>query len=117
MEVENLAEDIIAFELQREPLMTGELKTISDIAEDRRDCDVVLDFLKVDIITSPSLAKLLKMRQTLRDAGHRLILCSVHPFTRSAFMITGLDGFFECAEDKEEALSLLQTDWFPNDSV
>jgi anti-anti-sigma factor len=117
MEVENLAEDIVAFEIQREPAMTGELKTVADIVEYRRDCDVVLDFSKVDIITSPSLSKLLKMRQTLLDVGHRLILCSVHPFTRSAFMVTGLDGLFECAEDKAEAMSVLRTDWFPNDSV
>jgi len=117
MEVENLTEDIIAFEIEREPAMAGELKTIAFIVEDRRDCDVVLDFTKVDIITSPSLAKLLKMRQTLLDVGRRLILCSVHPFTRSAFMVTGLDGLFECADDKASALALLQTDWFPKDTT
>ena len=117
MDVQNIAENTIAFELQREPNLNHELKTVGDIVVDRRDCDVILDFTSVDIITSPSLAKLLKLRQVLLDAGHRLILCSVHPFTRSAFMITGLEGLFELADDKSDALAVLQSEWFKEDTL
>ncbi len=108
MEIQNLSEDIILAELHREPQLEGELQTAFDIANDRGDCDVILDFSKVDIITSSSLAKLLKLRQFLADSDHRLIFCSINSFTKSAFKITGLDGIFELADDKFAATEKLQ---------
>jgi len=109
MKDEDLANDIVAFELRREPQMFGELQTVLDIATDRADCNIILDFAQVDIITSPSLSKLLKLRQALLDSGHRLVLYNVHPFTKSAFMITGLDGLFELSADKPAALAILRS--------
>ncbi|HUW18440.1 MAG TPA: STAS domain-containing protein [Sedimentisphaerales bacterium] len=103
MSVQNWSEDVILAELQREPQLGEELKTVIDLTNDRGDCDVILDFSGVDIITSPSLAKLLKLRQTLIDCGHRLILCSVCEFTKSAFRVTGLDGLFCLLDDRATA--------------
>jgi len=108
MGMQNLSEDIILVDLHREPQMGNELKTVIDISHDRGDCDVILDFSNVDIITSTSLAKLLKLRQSLIDCGHRLILCSVNPFTKGAFNVTGLDGVFELADDRLAASAQLE---------
>ena len=108
MGIQNWSEDIILADLDREPEMSNELKTVIDIANDRGDCDVILDFSKVDIITSPSLSRLLKLRKLLADSGHRLIFCSVNSFTRGAFKVTGLDGIFEVVDDREAASSILQ---------
>lgn len=66
MEVENLADDIITFIPEREPHLNGELKTVADILTDRDDCDVIIDFAKIDIVTSPSLAKLLRLHKSSR---------------------------------------------------
>ncbi|MHC4572688.1 MAG: STAS domain-containing protein [Planctomycetota bacterium] len=103
MAIQNWSDDIILAELGREPQLEGELKTVIDIVNDRGDCDVILDFSNVDIITSPSLAKLLKLRQSLIDCGHRLVLCSACEFTKSAFKVTGLDGLFRLADDRSAA--------------
>ena len=108
MGIQNWTEDIILVELHREPRMEGELTTTVDIVNDRGDCDVVLDFSEVDIITSSSLSKLLKLRKLLEDCGRRLIFCSVQDLTRKAFKITGLDGIFELADDKSAASEVLQ---------
>ena len=108
MGMQNWSEDIILVDLHREPQMGGELKTVTDIVNDRGDCDVMLDFSSVDIITSSSLSKLLKLRQLLTDCGHRLIFCSMNNFTREAFKVTGLDGIFELADDKLTASAELQ---------
>ena len=108
MAMQNLSEDIISVDLHREPQMGDELKTVTDIVNDRGDCDVILDFSSVDIITSSSLSKLLKLRQLLVDCGHRLIFCSMNNFTREAFKVTGLDGIFELADDKVTASAELQ---------
>jgi len=109
MGIQNWSEDIILVDLHREPQMGDELKTVTDIVNDRGDCDVIFDFSNVDIITSSSLSKLLKLRQLLTDCGHRLIFCSINNFTKSAFKITGLDGIFELADDKLTASEELQS--------
>lgn len=108
MGIQNWSEDVIFVDLDREPQMSNELKTVVDIANDRGDCDVILDFSSVDIITSPSLSKLLRLRKLLADCGHRLIFCNVNSFTSGAFKVTGLDGIFEIVDDKEAASSALQ---------
>ena len=108
MGIQNLSDDIIIVGLHREPQMRDELKTITDVVRDRGDCDVILDFSNVDIITSPSLAVLLKLRKLLADCGHRVVFCCVPAFTKGAFSITGLDGIFEIVEDRAAASAELK---------
>jgi anti-anti-sigma factor len=108
MGIQNWSEDIILVDLPQEPEIGEELKTVTEIARDRGDCEVVIDFSRVDIITSSSLSKLLKLRKLLGDCGHRLVFCSVAPATRGIFTVTGLDGIFEIADDKFVALASLQ---------
>jgi anti-anti-sigma factor len=108
MGIQNWSENIILVDLPQEPGMGDELKTVTDMVRDRGDCDVVVDFSSVDIVTSSSLSKLLKLRKLLTDCGHRLIFCNVAPATRGIFTVTGLDGIFELADDKFVALASLQ---------
>jgi len=108
MGIQDWSENIILVDLPQEPGMGEELKSIIEIARDRGDCDVVVDFSSVDIVTSSSLSKLLKLRKLLADCEHRLIFCNVAPATRGIFTVTGLDGIFELADDKFIALASLQ---------
>ncbi len=88
--------------------MGDELKTVTEIVRDRGNYDVVVDFSRVDIVTSSSLSKLLKLRKLLADCGRRLVFCSVAPATRGIFTVTGLEGVFELVDDKFVALATLQ---------
>ena len=108
MGLQNWSEDIILVDLPSEPGLGDELKTVTDVTRDRGDCDVVVDFSSVDIVTSSSLSKLLKLRKLLADCGHRLVFSNVAPATRGIFTVTGLDGIFEVADDKFVALASLQ---------
>jgi anti-anti-sigma factor len=108
MGIQNWSDDIILVDLPQEPDMGDELKTITEMARDRGNCEVVIDFSNVDIVTSSSLSKLLKLRKLLADCGHRLVFCSVAAATRGIFTVTGLDGIFELADDKFVALASLQ---------
>ncbi|MGA1979175.1 MAG: STAS domain-containing protein [Sedimentisphaerales bacterium] len=108
MGIQNWSENIILVDLPQEPNMGDELKTVTEMVRDRGDCDVVIDFSSVDIITSSSLSKLLKLRKLMVDCGHRLVFCNVAPATRGIFTVTGLDGIFELADDKFVALASLQ---------
>jgi len=108
MGIQNWSENIILVDLPQEPEMSDELKCVIEIVRDRGDCDVVIDFSSVDIVTSSSLSKLLKLRKMLADCTHRLVFCSVAAVTRGIFTVTGLDGIFELADDKFVALAGLQ---------
>jgi len=108
MGIQNWSEDIILVDLPAEPEMGEELKTVTQMARDRGDCEVVVDFSKVDIVTSSSLSKLLRLKKLMSDCGHRLVFCNVAPATKGIFTVTGLDGIFEIVDDKFIALASLQ---------
>ena len=108
MGIQNWSENIVLVDLPQEPEMGDELKAVTEIMRDRGDCDLVVDFSCVDIVTSSSLSKLLKMRKLVGDCGHRLVFCNVAPATKGIFTVTGLDGVFELADDKFVALASLQ---------
>jgi len=108
MGIQNWSDTVVLVDLPAEPELGEELQIVTRLARDRGDCDVVLDFSNIDIITSSSLSKLLKMRKLMVDCGHRLVFCNVAPATKSIFIITGLDGVFEVVEDKFVALAGLQ---------
>ena len=108
MGIQNWSENIILIDLPAEPLMGDELKTVIDIVKDRDCSDVVVDFSSVDIITSSSLSKFLKLRKILMDEEHQLVFCNVAPATKGIFSVTGLEGIFRIADDKFVALAGLQ---------
>ncbi|MHC4842458.1 MAG: STAS domain-containing protein [Planctomycetota bacterium] len=108
MGIQNWEDDIVLVDLPREPEMSDELKNVTEIVRDRGDCDVVIDFSDIDIVTSSSLSKMLKLRKLLADCGHRLIFSNVAPATKGIFTVTGLEGIFEVVDDKFIALASLQ---------
>lgn len=108
MGIQNWSEEILLVDLQPEPNMGEELQATIATVRDRGDCDVVIDFSQVDIITSSSLSKLLKLRKLLADCGHRLLFCGVAPATKGVFTVTGLEEVFDFAPDKFVALASLQ---------
>ena len=108
MGIQNWSEDIVLVDSPTEPQMGDELRTVTEIVRDRGDCDVVIDFSSVDIITSSSLSKLLRLRKLTVDCGHKLVFCNVAAATKGIFAITGLDEVFEIVDDKFVALASLQ---------
>jgi len=108
MGIQDWSDDIVLVDLPAEPQMADELIAVIEIVRNRGDCDVVIDFSSVDIVTSSSLSKLLKLRKLLADCGHRLVFCTVAAATKGIFTVTGLDGVFEIVDDKFVALAALQ---------
>ena len=92
-----------------EPQIGEELKAVTEMVRDRADCDVVVDFSDVDIVTSSSLSACLRLRKLMIDCGHKLVFCNVAPATKGVFMVTGLtDEIFDFVDDKFIALASLQ---------
>ena len=108
MGIQDWSENIVLVDLPQEPQICEELKAVTGIARDRGDCDVVIDFSSVDIVTSSSLSALLRLHKLLTDCGHRLVFCNVAVATKSIFTVTGIDELFEFVDDKFTALAGLQ---------
>ena len=108
MGIQNWSEEVILVNLAKEPDMGEELQTVVGMITENHAVDVVVDFGDVDIVTSSSIAKLLKLRKVLCDNGQKLIFSTVQPKTRSIFSVTGLDSVFSFVDDQFVALASLQ---------
>jgi len=108
MGIDHSSLGILIVELPPEPEMGPELEAVAEVVRDEEDCDVVIDFSSADIVTSPSISKLLKLNKLMGEFGHRLVLCNVAPATKGIFKITGLDVVFEFTADKSAALALIK---------
>ena len=82
MGIQDISENVILADVSTEPSLNEELKNVTEVVRERGDCDVVIDFSKVDIVTSSSLSKLLKLRKLLMDCNRRLVLCRCIPASR-----------------------------------
>jgi anti-anti-sigma factor len=108
MGIQNWSENLILVNVSKEPDMGEELLTVITLVSENNELDVVVDFADVDIVTSSSVAKLLKLRKVLYDNNRKLVFSSVRPKTKSIFNITGLDTVFEFVDDQFIALASLQ---------
>ncbi len=105
MDIKDLSENILLVEASPEPSLNEELAETIDTVRERGDCcDVIVDFSHVDIVTSSSLSKLLKLRKLLMDCNHSLLLCSVARATKGIFSVTALDSVFTIVPDQAAAV-------------
>jgi anti-anti-sigma factor len=107
--IQDFSKDIVHVTLPEEPHIREELGTVMEMVHSKGDCDVVVDFSYVDILTSSSISALLRLRKLLGDCGHQLVFYSVSGPTKSIFTATGLDGVFEFADDELIALQTVHS--------
>jgi anti-anti-sigma regulatory factor len=108
MGIQNWSEGVILINLAKEPQMGEELQTAIDLAATDKSRDFVLNFSDTDIITSSSIAKMLKLRKVLVECDRRLVFCCVNAQTMNLFKIVALDTVFEFVENQFVALASLQ---------
>lgn len=108
MGIQNWSDDIILINLAQEPQLGEELQMVVDLLEDSNCRDVVLDFSGVSILTSSSIARMLKLNKILCEHKRRLVFCSVSSQTMNLFKVVALDTVFEFVEDQFVALATLQ---------
>ena len=109
MGIQDLSENVILADVSPEPSLNEELKSVAEVVRERGDCDVIIDFSKVDIVTSSSLSKLLKLRKLLMDCNRRLVLCCVAKATKAIFSVTALDDVFDMVDDQFAAMAMLNS--------
>ncbi|UCF00252.1 MAG: STAS domain-containing protein, partial [Planctomycetota bacterium] len=106
MSIQKFSEDVIFVDLPfKEPDIGSELQAVNEIITGRDDCDVILDFFRVEIITSSSLSNLIILRRLMLEHGRELILCNVSHVTKYIFIVANLDKIFEFVDDRLAALA------------
>jgi anti-anti-sigma factor len=108
MGIQDWSENVILVTIAPEPDMSDELRTVTEIVRQQKNRSVVIDFSEAELVTSSSLAQLLRLQKVLDDHNQHLILCGTSPRTKKIFEVAGLDKVFEFAEDKFTALAGMQ---------
>ena len=108
MSIQDWSENIVIIELPKEPQITEEVQMAIDIFKDRADCNIIVDFSEVDIITSSGISALLTLNKMITDSKFQLILCNVSKATKNIFDVIGLLEVFDFINDKFLALASLQ---------
>ena len=108
MAIEILSDETILVALPKEPQLRYELETINETISSHGDYNVIIDFTRVEILTSSSISNLMILRDLQSRRSRKLILCNVSLPTKGIFNVAGLEGLFDFAEDKFAALAKLE---------
>ncbi|MFO0812604.1 MAG: STAS domain-containing protein [Gemmatales bacterium] len=69
---------------------------------------ILLNFSKVEYLSSAALGKLVVLRKQVEAAKGKLALSNIDSSIFEAFKITGFDRIFKIFDDEQEALQFLQ---------
>ena len=109
MGIQNFSEDVLFVDLPfKEPQIGDELKNLNETVSTRSECDVVIDYFRVELITSSSISNLMILRNLLQERGRQLILCNVAIMTKYIFTVAGLDKVFDFVDDHFTPLAAVQ---------
>ncbi len=104
MSIQNFLEDVLLVTLPEEPHLGNELETLNEIAGEGCRRDVIIDFSRVEVLTSESICALMILEKYLSGSGRQLILCNVSLEVRHIFKRTGLEAVFQFTDDEYAAL-------------
>jgi len=108
MSIQNYSEDIILVTLPEQPQHGQEIDIVNKLLSDSVDFDVLIDFSKVEILTSESICSLMILGKLLEGSGRKLVLFNLPPAIKQIFVRTGLLTVFDIADDKFDALEHIQ---------
>ena len=107
MPLEKWSDQVNVVRLLDDPVFTDDLQLLQELME-KNSTNAVLDFSSVRFINSSNIARLLKLRQTMKSRERKLILCGISTQVWGAFLVTGLDKIFDFSDNVPTALATLQ---------
>jgi anti-anti-sigma regulatory factor len=108
MGIQNYSEDIILITLPEQPQHSQDIDIVNKLFSESVDFDVLVDFAKVEILTSETLCGLMILSKLLIGAGRKLVLYDLSPAIKQIFVRTGLLTVFDLAEDQFKAVEHIQ---------
>jgi anti-sigma B factor antagonist len=77
---------------------------LAGLLDDPARTKLVLNFDKVEFMSSAALGMLVTLQRKARAAGAKLVLCGIDPQIFEVFKLTKLDKQFSICRDEHEAL-------------
>jgi len=74
------------------------------VEQDKRD-KILLNFSKVDFLSSAALGKLITLDKKVKAHSGKLKLCNIRPEIYEVFAITRLNKLFDIKDDEADALA------------
>lgn len=108
MGIDHSSQGILTVDLLPEPDMVSELENVAKVVREEAGCDVIVDFSNVDIITSSSISRLMKLDKLIEGYGRRMVFCGLINATQQILKLSGLDQVFDFADDKSAALTAIK---------
>ncbi|MFA5239551.1 MAG: STAS domain-containing protein [Phycisphaerae bacterium] len=110
MAIQKFSEDVLFVDLPaKEPQIGNELNQLNETVLAGSECDVVIDFFRVELITSASITNLLILHNLLQERKRQLVLCNVAVMTKYIFTVAGLDKVFDFVDDRFAAMSAVKS--------
>lgn len=106
--IHELSDECIFVILTDYASMGKELQIINDTLQDSPDRNVIIDFSKVQMLTSSHLSNLMILKDLLERNGRKLFLCHVSFQIKCEFTVCGLRDVFDFADDKYAAQAVLE---------
>ena len=99
MAIQHLSKHVLLVTLSADPQCNREMEMVIRSAGSSEDCDVIVDFSLVEILSSATLCNLMVLERLLNALDRQLILCSVPP---------NIDGVFTRVGQDDKAKKLLE---------
>ena len=109
MGIQNFSKNIVLITLPEQPQYGDELEVVNNMLCETVDRDVVIDFAKVQMLTSETICGLMILDRLLGGTGHQLVLCNLSSAIKQIFVRTGLVTVFQFADDELAALGYLRS--------
>ena len=103
MGIQTFTEDILLITLPEQPQHGDEIDIVNKLLSDSVDFDVMVDFSKVEMLTSESICGLMILSKLLQGAGRKLVLYNLPSAIQQIFVRTGLVTVFDLADDELDA--------------
>jgi anti-anti-sigma regulatory factor len=103
MGIQTFSEDILLIALPEQPQHGDEIDVVNKMLSDSVDFNVMVDFSKVQMLTSESICGLMILCKLLQGAGRKLVLYNLPPAIEQIFERTGLITVFDLANNEIDA--------------
>ncbi len=112
MALHNLTESVLLVTLPQEPDRSAELETAARLTSPRVSRHVIVDFTRVEAMSSMTICGLIILERLLSAAARQLVLCSVSPNIMAIFRHMGLHKLFQFVTDKTAAQESIEQGTF-----
>ena len=108
MGIQNFSEDVLLITLPEQPQHGRDIEIVNKLLSDSVDFDVLVNFSKVEILTSGSICGLMILDKLLTGSGRKLVLYNLPSAIKQIFVRTGLLAVFDLADDELDAQQRIQ---------